>query len=198
MNSPIQAVLIVEGADESDVIGHLQDLYGITGVHVVQLSGRADLMNKVKMVAFDSTLRDVQKVGIVFDSEDDPKAAKEALQEASNYLSQLQPHPKIVRVLQLPDESQVGSFEALCLQAIDAEDDVFQCCNQFLACLEGKKHKLTTQARKDKARLLAWYAAKNGKHISRIGRDAYQGDRVFNYEHAAFRPLVTFLQSLVV
>jgi hypothetical protein len=193
----IQAVLIVEGQDEHDVVQHLQRLHGIAGLRIEVLQGRGDLITRVKQVAFDSTYRNVSTVGIVFDSEDDPLATRLELQYAVDYLSQLPKHSKTAHVLQLPAQDQPGSFEALCLQAIATNDGVLKCCDQFLSCLEGTGHKLSTQARKDKVRLLTWYAASTGKHINRIGRDAYKGDSLFDYQHPAFQPLVLFLKSLV-
>lgn len=194
--SPMKAVLIVEGHDEHDVVLRLQQLHAIDGLFIEVLKGRDDLMTRVKDVAYDSKYRDVRRVGIIYDSEDDPAQACTELKRASEYLENLE-HPKTTKVLQLPKQDESGSFEALCLQAIAQDDPILQCCNQYLACLSGKPHKLSTQARQDKARLLAWYAAKTGKHISRIGRDAVEGDEAFDYAHQAFGPLVTFLQSLV-
>jgi hypothetical protein len=201
MQSPdpanIRAVLIVEGQDEHDVVLHLQDLHGIVGVRIEVLQGRGDLMNRVKQVAFDSAYRNVNRVGIVFDSEDDPQATRLELEGAVAYLNSLPQLSRTTHVLQLPASDKPGSFEALCLQAIAPNDDLLKCCDQFLACIEGTKHKLSTQARRDKARLLTWYVASTGKPISRIGRDAYRGDRAFDYTHPAFQPLVDFLQTLV-
>lgn len=192
----IKAALIVEGADERDVVMHLQKLHAIDGLAIEVLQGRNDLMQRIKKVAYDSTYREVHRVGIIFDSEDDPAQTRAELQQATLYLKNLT-QPKNTSVLQLPAPDQSGSFEALCLQAIAPTDPVLSCCNQYLQCLEGKDQKLTTQARKDKARLLAWYAAKTGKHINRIGRDAVEGDQSFDYGHPAFVPLVSFLRSLV-
>lgn len=193
----IQAVLIVEGQDEHDVVRHLQHLHGIEGLQIEVLQGRGDLMTRVKQVAFDSTYRQVSRVGIVFDSEDDPQTTCLQLQQAVDYLNKLPQHSKATHVMQLPAPDEPGSFEALCLQAITPNDGVLRCCDQFLACLDGTEHKLSTQARKDKVRLLTWYAASTGKHINRIGRDAYKGDGLFDYQHPAFQPLVQFLKTLV-
>jgi hypothetical protein len=192
-----QAVLLVEGKDERDVVMHLQHLHGIVGLRIEVLQGRGDLMNRVKRLGFDSAYRNVNRVGIVFDSEDDPQATRLELEGAVAYLSSLPQHSKTTHVMQMPAPDKPGSFEALCLQAIAPNDGLLRCCDQFLACIEGTEHKLSTQARKDKVRLLTWYAASTGKPISRIGRDAHQGDRAFDYTHPAFHPLVDFLQTLV-
>ncbi len=194
--SSIQAVLLVEGVDESDVVAHLCKTNAIEGIEIVVLKGRDDLMARAKAVVADSKYRDVARVGIIYDSEENPAQTRAVLEKAERILSN-PPRPKTVRVLQLPAPDQCGSFEALCLQAIAANDPVLGCCDQFIRCLDGKPHKLSTQARKDKARLLIWYAATMGKPISRIGRDANQGDKLFDYAHTAFQPLVSFLQTLV-
>jgi hypothetical protein len=193
--SSIKAVLLVEGQDEKDVVQHLMGMYALDGLHIEVLQGRGDLIGCVKRVAFDSKYRDVQRVGIVYDSEDDPAQAQSNLQEAGQYLAQLT-HPKTAAVLQLPAPNKKGSFEALCLQAIDPSDPVLVCAHQYLDCLHDKPHQLSTQARKDKALLMAWYAASTGKNISRFGIDA-SGQKHFDYKHAAFAPLVQFIQELV-
>lgn len=196
MDTSIKAVLILEGSDEQDVVNHLCEKHMITGITLEVLDGRDRLTLRAKSIAGDSKYREVHRVGIIYDSEEEPAQTKATLEKVKQLITQQSPK-KTVQVLQLPADNEVGSFEALCLQAIAPTDPVLSCCNQYLQCLEGKDHKLTTQARKDKARLLAWYAAKTGKHISRIGRDAVEGDQSFDYGHPAFVPLVSFLRSLV-
>jgi hypothetical protein len=197
MNSvSTRAVLVVEGEDEADVIGHLCKIHHIHGIRIEQLKGRDNLLPRAKSIAASSSDREVSRVGILYDSEDDPLQAQASLKKARDILMGL-PHPKEVFLMQLPAPDKPGSIEALCLQAIAPNDGLLKCCDNFLACIEGTVHKLSTQARKDKLRLLTWYAASTGKPISRIGRDAYRGDRAFDYAHPAFQPLVDFLQTLV-
>lgn len=197
MDTSIKAVLIVEGSDEQDVVNHLCEKHMITGITLEVLDGRDRLTLRAKSIAGDSKYREVHRVGIIYDSEEEPAQTKATLEEVTLLITQQSPK-KTVQVLQLPADNRVGSFEALCLKAITPTDPVLACFNQYLKCLEGKDHKLNTQAQKDKARLLAWYAAKYGKHIGRIGADAHgKGNGFFDYTHAAFDPLVTFLKRLV-
>lgn len=50
--SSIQAVLLVEGVDERDVVAHLCKTNAIEGIEIVVLEGRGDLMVRAKAVAF--------------------------------------------------------------------------------------------------------------------------------------------------
>jgi hypothetical protein len=190
----IKAVLIVEGSDEEEVVKHLLRLHNIDGVDIRNMKGRDNLLSVTKSIT-DSKYRDVKRVGIIYDSEDQPEKSKNDLDEARQILLDAD-HPKQVSLLQLPAPDQAGSFEAVCLKAINADDGVLACARQYLKCLESVDHRLITQARKDKALLMAWYAASAGKNISRVGIDV-SGEKHFDYTHAAFAPLVKFIQELV-
>jgi hypothetical protein len=190
----IKAVLIVEGSDEQDVVNHLLKLHKIDGIDIRNMNGRDKLLSVTKSIT-DSKYRDVKRVGIIYDSEDQPKISQENLDKARKELLKADP-TKQVSFLQLPAPDQAGSFEAVCLQAIDADDGVLACARQYLTCLEGVDHRLSTQARKDKALLMAWYAASTGENISRVGIDA-RSHKHFDYKHDAFAPLVQFIQALV-
>jgi hypothetical protein len=190
------AILIVEGDDERDVVDVLCRLHALSGFVVENLGGRGNLQKLAKSIATDSKYRDVSKVGIIFDSEDDPELAQRELAQAVQVLQNGKPS-KTVSALQLPRPDQAGSFEAMCLQAIDQNDPVLQCCDQLLTCLASEKTQLTTQARRDKLKLLTWYAATNAKTISRIGYDAAK-DQKFNFSHLAFQPIVDLLRKLSV
>ena len=190
----IKAVLIVEGSDEEEVVNHLLRLHNIDGVDIRNMKGRDNLLSVTKSIT-DSKYRDVKRVGIIYDSEDQPKISQENLDEARKELLEADP-TKQVSFLQLPASDQVGSFEAMCLKAIDADDGVLACARQYLTCLEGVDHRLSTQARKDKALLMAWYAASTGENISRVGIDA-RSHKHFDYRHKAFDRLVQFIRELV-
>jgi hypothetical protein len=190
------AILIVEGDDERDVVDVLCRLHALSGFAVENLGGRGNLQKLAKSIATDSKFRDVSKVGIIFDSEDDPELAQRELAQAVQVL-QNGKRSKTVSVLQLPAPDQAGSIEAMCLQAIDQNDPVLHCCDQLLTCLASEQTQMTTQARRDKLKLLTWYAATNAKTISRIGYDATK-DQKFNFSHRAFQPIVDLLRKLSV
>jgi hypothetical protein len=190
----IKAVVIVEGNDERDIVSALVEKHKLGGLVIENMEGRGGLMEKAKGFASDSKYEFVNRVGFIYDSEDDPTGASAELNKAEAAITILRPNITISK-LQLPSEQEIGSFEAVCLQAIATDDEILKCCEEYLLCLKTKATELTTQARRDKAKLMAWYAAKTGKTISRVGLD-FANQKQIDLDHIAFSPIVAFLKKL--
>jgi hypothetical protein len=95
-----------------------------------------------------------------------------------------------VGVFIVPDNVSVGMIETLCMRSVDA-DPAFPCVDQFFSCVDECSGRRPLNI--DKARAQAFLAtqARIDYHVGRAADDG-----VWNFEHAAFEPLVRFLREL--
>lgn len=82
------------------------------------------------------------------------------------------------------------------MQSLAEEDGKFQCVKQLMVCLSGNTRH-TTQSQKDKLALITYINASVKTPYARVGVALNQKARdLFDFKHAAFIPLVGFLESL--
>lgn len=201
-----KAILIVEGEDEKDIACALAKEHSITTTWPDkdkddQFDRTADIRilvkdrpNIRKALLDAATDQFVQQIGVIYDSEEEPTETAAQLESFRAITNKIRPEIRY-HILQLPSPTAVGSLEKICLDTIDANDPLLLCSDAFIDCASQHDNKLTTTARRDKARFVAWYAAKTGKPIGRLGLDA-RGQKILNLNHVAFDPIVTFLKQL--
>lgn len=202
------AILIVEGEDEKDIAEALANKHQITTTwfgkkHEEQtdpLNAQINILVKdrsnIRKAILDAAADQyVQKIGVIYDSEEKPNETAQTLESYRVFTNKIRPEIEY-HILQLPSSSEIGSLEKICLSTIDANDPLLLCSDAFIECVSQHDHKLSTTARKDKAKFVAWYAAKTGKPIGRLGIDM-RGEKILDLDHVAFVPIVTFLKQLV-
>jgi hypothetical protein len=201
-----KAILIVEGEDEKDIACALANKHNITTTWPDKnKDDQFDVMADIRILVKDrpnirkaildaASDQYAQQIGVIYDSEEKPSETAAELESFRAITTTVRPEIQY-HILQLPSSSEIGSLEKICLGTIDANDPLLLCSDAFIDCVSQHDNKLTTTARKDKARFIAWYAAKTGKPIGRLGLDA-RGEKILDLSHAAFDPIVLFLKQL--
>jgi hypothetical protein len=213
-------LLLGEGKDEVIFFEGLLKFLGIVDVQVLDYSGRynivAGLSAIVKLPGFDS----LQSLGITRDADyfDNlgnsllPKdgtigEAQAAFDSVCNALRVSAPHlPLPVRLLAkataaskptvsiyiLPDCSQPGMLEDLCLRSV-RETPVNQCIDDYFTCVAQQTGHAHPDHKLSKARIHAWLATQIEPDL-RLGEAASKG--YWDFTHPTFDNLKQFLQAL--
>lgn len=192
-------VLLVEGADDEDVVNLLLDeiqpdwrqqidvqLVSNQGGHLARLNALATV---------SGFLNRVKKVAILEDSDETPEKKQALWVDESQAFTQRYPGIELVFCL-LPSPSKKGALESLFLQSIKPASPNFACVQTFADCVE-RHTPHTTQAQRDKLALISYVNSHVSGPYSRIGVAIEQDAKtLFDLKHAAFKPLVEFSESL--
>ncbi len=188
------SLLLVEGKDEYEFLPFLAKQRNIFCPRIWNMDGRGNLMKSLLAIRANTGFQNIQKIGLILDSEDNLSETAKLYATFESFLKNKA--PAIQRsYLQLPSTTDAGSFERICLNSIDASDPILACSQQLVDCLQNHPNALSTQALRDSAQLLAWYTAKSGKPISRIGISA-QSTFKLDALHSAFNPIANFIAEL--
>jgi hypothetical protein len=193
----MSAVLIVEGHDEVALVNELCTLHHLTNIKVMNAKG-TDSIDSVFQQSLKAAIAgtSITHIAILCDAEEDPVACKKSLEQCRTQIVQ-SPSPHIsYEYLILPNEQSAGSLETLLLDLIPSDDGLLSCAQGFIECLDNlqpKTHKLTTQARQDKARFLIRQHAATGKSLG-IKSLLEKGE--LNLNSPVFEPIVALLQRL--
>ena len=196
-------LLLVEGKDEYHLFEALKgrclgDL--AAEVQVIDAGGCTQfqaLINAILQNAHTSRVK-LRAVGIVRDADADGAAAwtsvcdavKRAGLEAPGDHGDFSDGSPDIGVLIIPDAHGQGALETLCVRSV-TETPAGDCVEQYLACLENSG--VLESTNRDKSFAHAWLAGGRDP-VARVGEGAKQGR--WKFDHAAFAPLVQFLQRL--
>jgi hypothetical protein len=140
----------------------------------------------------------VTSLGVVRDAENDAGAARQsvdgALQAAG--LTPARVPPIKTAVFILPDNSNPGMIETLCMLAVMSEPTLLTentCTAQYFACLQNNGVALPAEPKLAKNRAQAYLASRLDVQLF-PGQAAYRGHWPWN--NAVFDPLKQFLQNL--
>jgi hypothetical protein len=208
LNRPIKAPaqLLVEGRVPEMFFRELVKVAGLEAAMEVRTFGdinKDNLQTFLELFCTKAAFKEtVRALGIVRDAEAKPAAAAfqsvQAALHASGHpvpasIGQVEGGDLRVGVFILPNCSDAGMLETLCLQAASENDEaeaVFPCVDEFFACLsqQGKVPDNLTKAQ------FAGYALARDVLDPQLGRAAQQG--AIPWEAPAFAPLKRFLNDL--
>jgi hypothetical protein len=193
----MSAILIVEGHDEEALIEKLSELHRLPKIKVINAKGidgiEPEFQKSLKAAVVGSA---VSHIAILCDAEEQPLACKALLEQYRNQIAQ-SPSPEIVyEYLILPNDRTAGSLETFLLPLIPPDDSLLNCAQKFVECVDSlppNTHKLTTQARKDKALYLIRQHAAVGKSS---GIKSLLEKEQIDLTSPVFNPIVGLLQRL--
>ena len=132
-----------------------------------EMGGKDAWPVKLKTVAITPGFRNVEKVGLIRDADDDPEAAFQsvcdALRSSNLPVPQAPMVPAVgnvtVTVLIVPSRDENGCLEDLCLRSV-ASDPIMPCIDDLFSCIG--KNALQMPDHVSKARLQTFIALKPG------------------------------------
>jgi len=197
INSPYQ--LIVEGKDDINFFEAFLESSKISGVQIHSLDGKNNLNDFLKAFALTPGFSIVKMIGIIRDSNSNPKASFQSVQTALANAGLPVPKKEIlptgekprVSILMIPGIEESGSLEGLCLQAV-SDRPAISCVESYIDCL--KRNKLKLQTNIYKAKLQA-YLASLDEYTRDLGLAAKKS--VWPFTSPAFNRIRDFLFRLV-
>jgi hypothetical protein len=151
------------------------------------------------LAGLDAFQRLVTSVGVVRDAEDKPAAvAQQSVKAAfaAAGLTAARTPPIRTSVFILPDNSNAGMLETLCMEAVKNEPalaDAHACVEEFFACLARNNVSLPSQPALAKHRAQAYLATRPEAQMF-PGIAAYRG--YWPWDNPVFQPLRQFLLAL--
>jgi len=198
IRSPYQ--LIVEGKDDKTFFEAFLENLGLSGVQIYSLDGKNNLNDFLKAFTLTTGYNTVKAIGIIRDSNSDPKASFQSVQTALANAGLPVPEKEIapagekpkVSILMVPGIDESGSLEALCLKAV-AELPAISCVESYIDCL--KRNNLKLQPNIYKAKLQV-YLASLDEYTRDLGLAAKKS--VWPLASPAFSRIRDFLTRLVL
>ena len=195
-------LLLVEGANDEDIFGVLLEHLGLDGVGISNYEGRTNLASRLRAYVATPGFDRVESIGIVRDADSDHEhSANSALQSIQGALGNaglpvptdfLIPAtgPPRVSVFVMPNNSENGEMEDLCLTALQ-DDPAMSCVESFIQCVNdavGKPPKKLS-----KAKLHAFLASREEPEprLKEAAKKSY-----FPWGNPAFQSLRDFLKAL--
>ena len=169
-------------------------------VEIRNFGGVRDLKQVLLALVNTSTFAGlVTSVGVVRDAEDKPAtAARQSVLDAFTAagLTPARTPPIRTSVFILPDDTNPGMIEGLCMEAVRAEPTlakVFACVEEFFVCLTRAQVALPALPLLTKNHAQAYLATRQDVQLF-PGLAAYRG--YWPWASPAFQPLLQFLQAL--
>ena len=208
MSNEIQQpkLVIVEGThEESFFNAALKDHLSISDVQVLPIGGKPILRPRLKMVVGDPSFGNVQTLAVIRDADSTTpgsmvSAAESAFQSVCDSLQHVglpppashgafAPGPPRVGVFIMPNGSNDGMLETLCMQSVETEPE-FHCLMDYFICLSNHGVRPIPL---DKAHAHAWLASRPepDKHLGKAAQAGY-----WPWDSRAFDNLWVFLRSM--
>jgi len=204
-------LLLGEGIDEVFFFTALVDSLGIQDIQVDQYGGKSHLRSGLKALMKRSGFVDkVESLGITRDADfpddstaDAMTAAPSAFQSVCGVLESLDlPVPSTnaatafgppnVAVFILPDGTNPGMLEDVCLTSVSTEPE-YDCLVEFFDCVAKRSGNAPTLQSQAKAHLHAWLSTRETPD-KRLGEAAQSG--YWDWSNDAFDDLISFVQAL--
>ena len=190
--------LFVEGRDDERFFGSFLRYLGLSGIQIRAYGGRGGIGSFLRILASEPDFGQIQSIGIVMDADNSAASALQSIQDNLRNAGLPVPAdlatpaagPPAVSAFVLPDNSNSGELENLCLAAL-AEDPAMPCVDDFIRCLNTKP--IPRPRKPAKARMHAFLASRERAYL-RFGEFAESS--AFPWNHPAFAALSNFLQNL--
>lgn len=190
--------LLVEGREEQFFFDAFLRHLGINDVQIQNCGGKDNLRAVLRTVAGSLDFPLVSSIGIVRDADDNAQSALQSVQNSlgntglpvpQSFLTSAGEFPK-VSVFIMPDNSNAGALERLCLSAL-ADEPAMPCVEDFLKCVNDAVSDPPQD--QSKAQIHAFLASGQDPEL-RLGEAAQRG--YIPWTHSAFEPLAQFLREL--
>ncbi len=188
----LEKLLLVEGETPAHFFeAALKEIGLASEVEIRSYGGISQLAGYLGVLGSTAEFKaKVRSVGVVRDAEDDPAAARRAV-EAAVRGAGLAPAVKVAIAI-LPDDNTAGMIETLCVRTVDSTP-LFECVSQFLTCAEDKGAVLPQGPIRAKHQVQAYLATLPNPQMM-PGLAAYKG--AWPFSHAAFAAVRAFLLGL--
>ena len=192
-------LLLVEGENERRFFAALLRCLDLSdGVQVLNYGGKPKLRPLLATLYLAPGYSDLEALGVTRDADDSFNSTFQSIRDSldnanlnvpvkPNALTEGKPS---VSVFVLPDCSNPGMLETLCLSAVQ-DDQAMPCVEQYLQCLEETAN--LPSRNPDKARAHAFLASRARPEL-RVGEAAQAGH--WNLDSPVFDPLKNFLLAL--
>jgi hypothetical protein len=190
-------LLLVEGEDEEYLVQKMCEHWfpgRMASIDIECVRGADKFPGRFKALKVRSH-GPLAVVGVIADSEDAPLATA---QRWANLFAEVEPViQRSCQLLQLPNAREPGAFEALVLQALDA-DPIAVCALGFRDCV-APHIGARTLAKKDKIAVQAWLSASLGGAYGNVfkAQKTQPETALLDYDHAAFAPIKQFIEDLL-
>ncbi len=200
-------LLIVEGKDDKNFFEvYLDYISSHPGSQILKdtfdvhsINGKSNLSSELEAICKTSGFNNIKSLAIIRDANSDPRAALQSIKSALRNVGLPVPNnpmelsgekPKVL-ILLLPDSTQPGMLEDLCLESVK-DDLALDCVDNYFKCLHDKR--IDVAANLSKAKCLAFLASRPDLP-NNIGLAAKQ--RVWNFNSPVFEIIKKCLMSLI-
>jgi len=197
-------LLAVEGKDECNFFDVLLKHENIKDVQIIDIGGKDKFRVEIPFLINAEGFSDVQSLGFIRDAEENqansafssicsilknnknyklpiPKNMNEVIYEQNNK----------VGVFIMPNNSDRGMLEDLCLESIKINNPIYNCVNKYIdCCLDFSENK---NINKSKARVQTYLAGKK-PIVNSLGLAAQKGH--WNFSSQCFSDIKLFLHNL--
>ena len=174
--------LLVEGRSDVAFITQFTKFLGYKldeDFRIIDMKGKGGLAKNI--VSLEPEFQKNNKVAVILDADDDVIKRRE---EAEAILV-----GKEIPLFLMPDDSSTGELETLLLSTID-EHVVLTCFDEYISCLE--REGIDSSSVDEKAKLYAYT-----KLTQDVAPDRSFVTEIWDFKHANFYPLATFLQHFL-
>ena len=153
----LEKLLLTEGKSPSNLFEALAKEIGLSDIiEIRDFRGVSELAKYLKTLAATAEMQTIVKsLGIVRDAEKDAQSAKQSVQSAISGANL--PTSITVKVHILPDETNPGMLETLCMKSVE-KTAVFPCVESFFECIAEKGIVLPEGIHRDKHRAQVYLA----------------------------------------
>ena len=193
-------LLLVEGKDTLKFFEAAHEKMGSPGIQILDFGGIKELLSFLGALKVNSGfIQLVKSIGIVRDAELDAKAAFASVCGSLQRVKLPVPRrpgvavdgPPRVNVLILPDNTNPGMLEDLCLGSV-ADAPVISCIDEFFACVQKRQGYIP--GNKSKAKLRVFLASR--KDPTKLPGNALKADYI-PWKHPHFDHIKRFLEDLL-
>ena len=192
------ALLLVEGNDDARFFAAFLRHLGRNDVRILPVRGKDNFAPFLTTLPSLSNFASLRVLGVVRDADANAQSALQSLQGSlrraglpvpNRVFEPAQEGGLTVSMAILPDGSDAGDLEELCLRSVQ-DRPAMTCVDQYMGCLANAEG---TTGQASKARLHAFLAAGDDPD-RRIGEAADAG--VWDWDSDVFRQLADFLRAL--
>ena len=193
-------VVLVEGADEVNLLSKMLEALDVHDLQVVNARGKNNFRAVLEAVleTAERVSIPLSSVAILRDADNYPDRTLQSVQDAVRTAGLVPPDshgafsqgPPAVGIFILPDGAKPGAIEDLCWQAVEATPAA-RCSAAYLECLQASNALASNNHSKT---LVHTYLASRLDPSATVGVGALQGS--WPLSHAAFDPLKAFLEEL--
>ena len=129
-------LILVEGGTDANFFEALAQFLGLErDIEIRDYRGKDNLRPFLRALVASSGFHDVRSVLVTRDADDDPAATRQSVEQAVADANI--PASVNCRILIMPDDTNAGMLETLCLASVE-DSPVLECVAGFFECLESK------------------------------------------------------------